>query len=50
MLRQAAARGVTDPRLMAQLGEYLTDTGHVAEGIRLLEPLTTDLGARRPTR
>jgi Flp pilus assembly protein TadD len=39
VLRQAIAHGVTDARVVAQLGEYITDTGHVGEGIRLLEPL-----------
>jgi len=48
-LRRAMKAGVTDPRLVAQLGGYLTETGQLAEGIRLLEPLTgssqTDLDA-----
>jgi arylsulfatase A-like enzyme/Tfp pilus assembly protein PilF len=39
-LRRAMKAGVTDPRLVAQLGGYLTETGHLTEGIRLLEPLT----------
>jgi arylsulfatase A-like enzyme/Tfp pilus assembly protein PilF len=38
-LRRATQAGVTDSRVVTQLGGYLTDTGHVAEGIRLLEPL-----------
>lgn len=37
VLRQAVANGVTDARLLEQLGEYLTETGQVAEGIGLLE-------------
>jgi arylsulfatase A-like enzyme/Tfp pilus assembly protein PilF len=36
-LRRAIAAGVRDSRVVGQLGEYLTETGHVAEGIRLLE-------------
>jgi tetratricopeptide (TPR) repeat protein len=40
-LRRAIQAGVTDSRVVTQLGGYLTDTGHVAEGIRLLEPLAT---------
>ena len=44
VLRRAIAHGVTDSRAITQLGEYLTDTGRVAEGVRLLEPL-----ARNPT-
>jgi tetratricopeptide (TPR) repeat protein len=39
VLRQAVARGVTDSRVLALLGEYLSDAGQVAEGIRLLEPI-----------
>jgi arylsulfatase A-like enzyme/Flp pilus assembly protein TadD len=42
VLRQAVAHGVTDARLQAQLGEYLTDTGQLAEGIRLLEGAAAD--------
>jgi arylsulfatase A-like enzyme/Flp pilus assembly protein TadD len=38
-LGRALERGVTDPRVIAQLGGYLADSGRVAEGIRLLEPL-----------
>jgi arylsulfatase A-like enzyme/Tfp pilus assembly protein PilF len=37
-LRRAMKGGVADPRLMGQLGGYLAETGHIAEGIRLLEP------------
>ena len=39
VLRRAVASGVTDARVRAQLGEYLSDAGQVAEGIRILEPL-----------
>jgi arylsulfatase A-like enzyme/tetratricopeptide (TPR) repeat protein len=42
VLRQAVARGVTDPRLLALLGEYLSDAGGTAEAIRILEPLVQD--------
>ena len=38
-LQRAVAAGVTQPSVISQLGGYLTETGHVAEGIRLLEPL-----------
>jgi len=38
-LQRAMKAGVTDPRVAGQLGGYLTDTGHLAEGIRLLEPV-----------
>jgi Flp pilus assembly protein TadD len=38
-LGRALERGVTDPRVIVQLGGYLADSGRVAEGIRLLEPL-----------
>ncbi len=38
-LRRAMKAGVTDPRVAGQLGGYLTDTGHLDEAIRLLEPL-----------
>jgi Flp pilus assembly protein TadD len=43
-LRRAIHAGVTDARVVTQLGGYLTDTGDVADGIRLLEPL-----AKAPT-
>jgi Flp pilus assembly protein TadD len=39
ILRRAVATGVVDPRLRAQLGEYLTGMGQTAEGIGILEPL-----------
>jgi arylsulfatase A-like enzyme/tetratricopeptide (TPR) repeat protein len=42
VLRQAVARGVTDARVLALLGEYLSDAGQVAEGIRMLEPIAQD--------
>jgi len=49
VLQRAAKAGVTDPRVVGQLGEYLTEVGRVAEGIRLLESVasgsTTDLDA-----
>jgi len=41
-LGRALEHGVTDPRVIAQLGGYLADSGRVAEGIRLLEPLARD--------
>ena len=42
VLRGAVASGVTDARVQVQLGEYLSDAGQVAEGIRILEPLAED--------
>jgi arylsulfatase A-like enzyme/Tfp pilus assembly protein PilF len=42
VLRRAMAGGVTDPRVRAQLGEYLSDAGEIAEAIRMLEPLARD--------
>jgi arylsulfatase A-like enzyme/Flp pilus assembly protein TadD len=39
VLHQAIAKGVTDVRLIAQLGETLVDAGHLDQGIQLLEPL-----------
>jgi arylsulfatase A-like enzyme/Tfp pilus assembly protein PilF len=44
-LRRAVAGGATGPRVVAQLGEYLSDAGQVAEGIRVLEPLARDPAA-----
>lgn len=49
VLRRGLTQGVTDPRAIAQLGEYLTDTGSVAEGLRLLEPLGRDAAADTDT-
>lgn len=40
-LQRAVRAGVTDPRVVTQLGSYYTDTDRLAEGIRLLEPLAT---------
>jgi len=48
-LRRAVARGVTDPRVIAQLGGYLAESDHVAEGIRLLEPLAREANAETDT-
>jgi len=39
VLQQAIAKGVTDVRLIAQLGETLVDAGRLDQGIQLLEPL-----------
>jgi len=49
VLRRAVAHGVTDTRALAQLGEYLTDTGQIAEGIRILEPLARNPAADADT-
>ena len=38
VLHRALGRGVTDPRLVTQLGEALVDAGRVSQGIQLLEP------------
>jgi arylsulfatase A-like enzyme/Tfp pilus assembly protein PilF len=43
VLQRAIAKGVTDVRLVAQLGETLVDAGRLDQGIQLLEPL-----ARQP--
>src|SRR5262245_19334443 len=48
-LRRAVARGITDPRVIAQLGGYLAESDHVAEGIRLLEPLAREANAETDT-
>ena len=39
VLHQAIAKGITDVRLIAQLGETLVDAGRLEQGIQLLEPL-----------
>ncbi|MCE9602418.1 MAG: sulfatase-like hydrolase/transferase [Gemmatimonadetes bacterium] len=39
VLQRALAKGVTEPRTIAQLGEYLSDVGNVADALKLLEPL-----------
>jgi len=48
-LKRAVDRGVTDPRVVAQLGGYLAETGQLAAGIRLLEPLAADPSADADT-
>ncbi|MBW8866233.1 MAG: sulfatase-like hydrolase/transferase [Acidobacteria bacterium] len=40
VLQRAIKSGVTDPRAIAQLGEYMTEGGQMAGGIRLLESVT----------
>jgi arylsulfatase A-like enzyme/Tfp pilus assembly protein PilF len=40
VLQRAVKAGVTDPRAIAQLGEYMTEGGQMAAGIRLLESVT----------
>jgi tetratricopeptide (TPR) repeat protein len=45
VLRRGSAGGVTDPRLFALLGEYLSDAGQVDEAIRILEPLSQNAAA-----
>jgi arylsulfatase A-like enzyme/Tfp pilus assembly protein PilF len=42
VLQRAMNAGVTDPRAVAQLGEYLTESGRMADGIRLLESVTKE--------
>ncbi|MBP6715544.1 MAG: tetratricopeptide repeat protein [Acidobacteria bacterium] len=39
VLRAALANGVTEPRTIVQLAEYLSDLGRVPDALRLLEPL-----------
>ena len=49
VLQRAVKAGVADPRIVGQLGEYLTEAGRMQEGIRLLESVaeqsTADLDA-----
>ena len=40
VLQRAIAAGVADRRAIAQLGEYMTEGGQMAAGIRLLESVT----------
>jgi arylsulfatase A-like enzyme/Tfp pilus assembly protein PilF len=49
VLHRALEAGVTPPAVVAQLGGYLTETGRVAEAVRLLEPLARDPGADAET-
>jgi choline-sulfatase len=44
-LQRAMNAGVRDPRLVGQLGSYLTETGRAAEGIALLESVATSADA-----
>jgi arylsulfatase A-like enzyme/Tfp pilus assembly protein PilF len=48
-LRSALAHGVSDTRLATQLGGFLTDTGHVADAMHLLEPVASDPSADSDT-
>jgi arylsulfatase A-like enzyme/Tfp pilus assembly protein PilF len=45
VLRRAAKGGVSDPRMVGQLGGYLTETGHLSEGVRLLESVANSADA-----
>jgi arylsulfatase A-like enzyme/tetratricopeptide (TPR) repeat protein len=45
VLQRAMNAGVTDPRAIGQLGEYLTESGRMGDGIRLLESVTRDAPA-----
>jgi arylsulfatase A-like enzyme/Flp pilus assembly protein TadD len=45
VLRQAVRAGMTNPPVVTQLGNYLTETGRSAEAARLLEPLASDPAA-----
>ena len=45
VLQRAIKAGVTDPRAIAQLGEYMTEGGQMAAGIRLLESVTKNPSA-----
>jgi arylsulfatase A-like enzyme/Flp pilus assembly protein TadD len=42
VLQRALSAGVTETPVVAQLAGYLADTGHVADSIRLLEPIARD--------
>jgi len=44
-LKQATGRGVSDPRVVAQLGGYLADAGRPAEAVAILEQLARDPAA-----
>jgi len=45
VLQRAMKAGVTDPRAVGQLGEYLTEAGRLPEGIRLLESVANGSSA-----
>jgi choline-sulfatase len=45
LLRRAVQAGVTDPRVLTLLGEYLADSGRTAQAIEVLEPLSRALDA-----
>jgi arylsulfatase A-like enzyme/Tfp pilus assembly protein PilF len=45
VLQGALRNGVTDARLVAQLGEVLVDAGRVGQGIQLLEPIAHEPNA-----
>jgi arylsulfatase A-like enzyme/Flp pilus assembly protein TadD len=49
VLQRAMGAGVTQTPIVAQLAGYLADTGHVAESIRLLEPIARNPGADAET-
>jgi arylsulfatase A-like enzyme/Flp pilus assembly protein TadD len=49
VLQRAMGAGVTQTPIVAQLAGYLADTGHVAESIRLLEPIARTPGADAET-
>ena len=45
VLQRAMKAGITDPRAIAQLGEYMTEGGQMAAGVRLLESVTKNPSA-----
>ena len=48
-LKQATERGVSDPRVVAQLSGDLADAGRVNDAIAMLEPLARDAAAEPDT-
>jgi len=42
LLQRALQQHLTDPRILTQLGGYLTDTGRIDESVTILEPLAAD--------
>jgi arylsulfatase A-like enzyme/Flp pilus assembly protein TadD len=49
VLRQALRAGVTHAAVLTQLGNYLAESGHAAEAVRLLEGLAKDPNADADT-
>ena len=49
VMQHALSNGVTEARLVSQLGDALVDVGRVAQGIEMLEPLARDPNAEPET-